>query len=62
LGWNPLVVDETTWRPTTHQGISIWGHEMQRSVDKLEQFTTAARSLLHREDVVPALAGAGIRD
>lgn len=62
LGWNPLVVDETTWRPTTHQGISIWGHEMQRSVDKLEQFTTAARSLLHHEDVVPALAGAGIRD
>ncbi len=62
LGWNPLVVDETTWRPTTHQGISIWGHEMQRSADKLEQFTTAARSLLHREDVVPALAGAGIRD
>ncbi|BBX86874.1 VOC family protein [Mycolicibacterium aubagnense] len=62
LGWNPLVVDETTWRPTTHQGISIWGHEMQRSADKLEQFTTAARSLLHREDTVPALAGAGIRD
>lgn len=62
LGWNPLVVDETTWRPTTHQGISIWGHEMQRSADKLEQLTTAARSLLHREDVVPALAGAGIRD
>lgn len=62
LGWNPLVVDETTWRPTTHQGISIWGHEMQTSVDRIEQFTTAARSLLHREDTVPALAGAGIRD
>lgn len=62
LGWNPLVVDETTWRPTTHQGISIWGHEMQTSIDRIEQFTTAARSLLHREDTVPALAGAGIRD
>jgi 2,3-dihydroxybiphenyl 1,2-dioxygenase len=62
LGWNPLVVDESTWRPTTHQGISIWGHEMQRNADKLEQLTTAVKSLLHREDTVPALAGAGIRD
>ncbi|WP_409431282.1 VOC family protein [Mycobacterium sp. SMC-16] len=62
VGWNPLVVDESTWKPTTHQGISIWGHEMQASVDKLGQFRTAARSLLHREDTVPALAGAGIPD
>ena len=62
VGWNPLIVDESTWKPTTHQGISIWGHEMQTSVDKLEQFTTAARSLLHREDTVPALAGVGIPD
>ncbi|TXH20265.1 MAG: extradiol ring-cleavage dioxygenase [Mycobacterium sp.] len=62
VGWNPLVVDESTWKPTTHQGISIWGHEMQSSIDKLGQFTTAARSLLHREDTVPALAGAGIPD
>lgn len=62
VGWNPLIVDESTWKPTTHQGISIWGHEMQTSVDKLGQFTAAARSLLHREDTVPALAGAGIRD
>ncbi|KAB7754254.1 MULTISPECIES: VOC family protein [Mycobacteriaceae] len=62
VGWNPLVVDESTWKPTTHQGISIWGHEMQASVDKLGQFSTAVRSLLHREDTVPALAGVGIRD
>lgn len=62
VGWNPLVVDESTWKPTTHQGISIWGHEMQSSIDKLGQFRTAARSLLHREDTVPALAGAGIPD
>jgi 2,3-dihydroxybiphenyl 1,2-dioxygenase len=62
VGWNPLVVDESAWKPTTHQGISIWGHEMQSSVDRLEQFTTAVRSLLHREDTVPALAGAGILD
>lgn len=62
VGWNPLVVDESTWKQTTHQGISIWGHEMQSSVDKLGQFTTAVRSLLHREDTVPALAGVGIPD
>lgn len=62
VGWNPLIVDESTWKPTTHQGISIWGHEMQTSVDKLGQLTAAARSLLHREDTVPALAGVGIPD
>jgi len=64
LGWNPIVVDETTWEPTTHQGISIWGHtpEGQTITDKLTQFRTGAASLLHREDVVPALAGAGIPD
>ena len=62
VGWNPLVVDESTWKQTTHQGISIWGHEMQSSVDKLGQFTTAVRSLLHSEDTVPALAGVGIPD
>ncbi|VVE04617.1 biphenyl 2,3-dioxygenase [Pandoraea horticolens] len=26
LGWNPLVVDEQTWCPTTYRGISLWGH------------------------------------
>ena len=64
LGWNPIVVDETTWKPTTYQGISIWGHtpEGQTIIDKLAQFQTAAASLLHSEDVVPALAGAGIPD
>ena len=61
VGWNPLVVDETSWQPTTHQGISIWGHAPGH-IARLEQFTTAARSLLHREDAVPALAGAGIPD
>jgi 2,3-dihydroxybiphenyl 1,2-dioxygenase len=58
VGWNPIVVDESTWEPTTYQGISIWGHtrEGQGIVEKLSQFKTAARSLLHREDTVPALA------
>jgi len=64
VGWNPIVVDETTWEPTTHQGISIWGHtpEGQTIVEKLAQFKTGAASLIHHEDVVPALAGAGIPD
>jgi 2,3-dihydroxybiphenyl 1,2-dioxygenase len=64
VGWNPIVVDESTWEPATHQGISIWGHtpEGQTIIDKLAQFKTGAQSLVHREDAVPALAGVGIPD
>jgi 2,3-dihydroxybiphenyl 1,2-dioxygenase len=64
VGWNPIVVDETTWEPTTHHGISIWGHtpEGETIIDKLTQFKNGASSLLRREDIVPALAGAGIPD
>ena len=59
VGWNPIVVDETTWEPTTYQGISIWGHtpEGQNIIDKLAQFKTAGQSFLRREDNVPALSG-----
>jgi 2,3-dihydroxybiphenyl 1,2-dioxygenase len=64
VGWNPIVIDEKTWEPTTYQGISLWGHtrEGQTIVEKLAQFKTAARSLLHREDTVPALACGAIPD
>lgn len=64
VGWNPLVIDETTWEPTTHQGISVWGHTPvgRRIVDKLDRFRLGARSLTHREETVPALSGAGIPD
>ncbi|OBK24757.1 extradiol ring-cleavage dioxygenase [Mycobacterium asiaticum] len=64
VGWNPITIDESTWEPTTYKGISIWGHrpEGQTIIDKLNQFKTGARSVLHREDPVPALAGAGIPD
>jgi 2,3-dihydroxybiphenyl 1,2-dioxygenase len=64
VGWNPIVVDEKTWQPTTYQGISIWGHTRQGQtiVEKLAQFKTAAQSLLHREDTVPTLAHAAIPD
>jgi len=60
VGWNPIVVDENTWEPTTHQGISTWGHtrEGEHIIDKLAQFKTAGQSLLRREDTVPALSGA----
>lgn len=64
VGWNPIVVDENTWEPATHRGISIWGHtrEGQTVIDKLAQFKVGAQSLLRCEDDVPALAGAGIPD
>ncbi|GAY16764.1 VOC family protein [Mycobacterium sp. shizuoka-1] len=64
VGWNPIVVDESTWEPTTHQGISIWGHTPEGStiVGLMERFKAGAQSVLHTEPAVPALAGAGIAD
>ncbi|HEY9303404.1 MAG TPA: VOC family protein [Mycobacterium sp.] len=64
VGWNPIVVDEKTWEPSTYQGISIWGHtpEGQTIIDKLALFKTAAASMLRRENAVVALSGAGIPD
>jgi 2,3-dihydroxybiphenyl 1,2-dioxygenase len=64
VGWNPIVVDESTWEPTTHQGISMWGHtpEGRAIVELFERFKTGAQSVLHREATVPALAGAGVAD
>jgi 2,3-dihydroxybiphenyl 1,2-dioxygenase len=64
VGWNPIVIDESTWEPSTHQGISVWGHKPvgQTIIDKLDQFRLGARSLAHPENTVPALSGAGIPD
>jgi 2,3-dihydroxybiphenyl 1,2-dioxygenase len=64
VGWNPITVDETTWQPTTHQGISIWGHTPvgQTVIDKLDQFRLGIRSLVRREDAIRALSGAGTPD
>ncbi|MFE4394375.1 MULTISPECIES: VOC family protein [Streptomycetaceae] len=64
VGWNPIVIDESTWEPTTHQGISTWGHlPVGRTiVDKLAQFRAGARSLARPELTVPALSGTGIPD
>ncbi|MFJ5262033.1 VOC family protein [Streptomyces sp. NPDC088387] len=64
VGWNPLVVDESTWEPSTHQGISVWGHTPMGAsvIDRLAQFRNSARSLAHPEQTVPALSGPGIPD
>ncbi|ULR48539.1 VOC family protein [Streptomyces deccanensis] len=64
VGWNPIVIDENTWDPSTHQGISIWGHKPvgQTIVDKLDQFRLGTRSLVRPEKTVPALSGVGIPD
>lgn len=64
LGWNPIVIDESTWEPTTHRGISIWGHtpEGQSVVDIFEKFKTGAQSMWSREDAMSALAGVGVPD
>ncbi|KPI11514.1 Biphenyl-2,3-diol 1,2-dioxygenase [Actinobacteria bacterium OK074] len=64
VGWNPIVIDETTWEPSTHQGISVWGHKPvgQTIVDLLDQFRFGASSLARAEATVPALSGAGIPD
>ncbi|MGW0886401.1 VOC family protein [Streptomyces sp. NPDC002671] len=64
VGWNPIVIAESTWEHTTHQGISIWGHLPvgQTIANKLAQFGIGARSLGHVENTVPALSGTGIPD
>ncbi|MGW1124461.1 VOC family protein [Streptomyces sp. NPDC002526] len=64
VGWNPLVIDESTWEPTTHQGISVWGHRPvgRTIIDTLDQFRLGARSLVRPERTVPALSGTGIPD
>lgn len=27
LGWNPIKIDEMTWKPIKHTSISVWGHQ-----------------------------------
>lgn len=61
VGWNPIVITpelESTWDPTTYQGISIWGHTPvgETVVSKLAQFQRALKSLGHKEIAVPALS------
>ncbi len=50
FGWQPIVVDEHDWRPSVHQGISIWGHQPRHTVaDKLGELGRALRSLMGKE-------------
>ncbi|QII03674.1 extradiol ring-cleavage dioxygenase (plasmid) [Rhodococcoides fascians A21d2] len=64
VGWNPFTIDENTWEPSTHKGISIWGHSVagQTVIQKLEQFKLGALSLGKSEITVPELSGNGIAD
>lgn len=64
VGWNPIVIDENTWEPTTVQGISTWGHLPvgDTIATKLAQFRAGARSLIRPENTVPALSGTGTPD
>lgn len=57
VGWNPIVVDEDTWTPTTHRGISIWGHTPvgETVIGKLHQFGRALASGMRHEASVPRL-------
>ncbi|MGY2089134.1 MULTISPECIES: VOC family protein [Nocardia] len=64
IGWNPILVDENTWEPTTHQGTSIWGHQPvgQTVFDMLARLKILAQSLSREEEDVPELSGIGIGD
>jgi len=52
VGWNPiLVTDESTWTPSIHQGISLWGHQPKDQTlgDKLREARCAIGSLFRQE-------------
>lgn len=66
VGWNPIVFGperEATWEPSTHQGISIWGHTPvgETVLDKFAQFRQAVRTLRTPEITVPQLTGGTAR-
>ena len=66
VGWNPILVapeSEATWEPTTHQGISIWGHTPvgETVAHKMHMFAAMVRSSYEKEVTVPELSSkAGI--
>lgn len=51
LGWKPLRVDESSWMPAVHQGISLWGHGPENLSARLRlgRGLRALRSLTQRE-------------
>ncbi|MEV6101992.1 VOC family protein [Nocardia sp. NPDC051981] len=66
VGWNPIIIGpelESTWEPTTYQGISKWGHTPvgETVLDRFGQFRQALRTVRTPEITVPELAGGRIR-
>ena len=64
VGWNPIVVDETTWEPThlprhQHLGAHSGGTDHRGQARAVQGRRPV---VLRREDSVAALAGAGIQD
>lgn len=60
VGWSPLVVTEeleSTWEPTTYQGISLWGHTPvgEDIIHKMGMVRQALRSARRAEAAVPEL-------
>ncbi|MBJ8347242.1 VOC family protein [Antrihabitans sp. YC2-6] len=64
VGWNPITVDESTWEPNGHKGISTWGHTMvgDSVIEKFQMFRQSMKSLKQDEDTVPQLCGVGVPD
>ncbi|WP_026229708.1 VOC family protein [Trinickia symbiotica] len=54
LGWNPIVVDEHTWRTTTYRGISLWGHRPENLTlrVRLGRVRCGLASLMHAESTI----------
>lgn len=50
-GWAPIAVDEATWVPAQHHGISVWGHEPKdmNLRDRLGELACVLRSLARTE-------------
>lgn len=64
VGWNPITIDEKTWKSKTIEGISVWGHrpEDERLSQALSQIRRGIASLVRSERTVPAIRGQGIAD
>ncbi|MBF6065375.1 VOC family protein [Nocardia terpenica] len=62
VGWNPVVIGpelESTWEPSTYQGISTWGHTPVGETvrDRFARFRQALRAAATPEITIPQLAG-----
>ncbi|NWK74285.1 VOC family protein [Acinetobacter sp. SwsAc6] len=58
LGWNPIKIDEQTWKPTKYTSISVWGHKPRKATPLhgiLHEFGNVQRGLksLKRDEYSP---------